>query len=547
MNEAPSSEWRWALWIAVVAVLIASVPYIAGYLVQTPDRIFVGAVYDWEDYYSHLAKIQLGLRGSWRYRILFTPELHAGVYIYPFYLALGHLSRVLDASPILVYHTARVVAGGLLLYVAYWFLADFIVNRPVRRVAYLLVCCSSGLGWLVLLCTRSFTLSGVTPVDFWFIEINTFFTVLMFPHTCLALIGHLLAFSGVVKVIRGCGGWRVYVITANAMVGLALIHPYSLLPLSLPLVMYQVIWWVRERRLYVRRVLGAAALALLPVSIAIYNYVAISRSPVLSAWQVQNLTLSPPPIHYLSGYGIVLVLAIWGGVRVLRQRVDTLLPLVLWPLTVASLLYAPLVFNVQRRMVEGVHVPLCALAAVGLIDGLLPAIGRWSLTARITRWGYSWCRLSRLIRAAVLGFSAVSNVYLVAGLTVATARGYSSLFVSQAEKKAIQWLGASTSPDEVVLSSYEMGGYIPASIGQRVFWGHWCETVDLLRKRAEAQAFYGTDELDRCGLLRQYGISYVMLGPRERTIGPVNPEAVHCLRQAYVEQGVAIYAVVAEE
>nr|NIV34848.1 hypothetical protein [Anaerolineae bacterium] len=91
MGRATWQEWARAVAVAVLTVALSSIPYAVGYLAQPPDRIFAGAVYDWEDYYSHLAKMQQGVQGAWRYRILFTPEDHSGIYINTFYIALGHL------------------------------------------------------------------------------------------------------------------------------------------------------------------------------------------------------------------------------------------------------------------------------------------------------------------------------------------------------------------------------------------------------------------------------------------------------------------------
>jgi len=43
--------------------------------------------------------------------------------------------------------------------------------------------------------------------------------------------------------------------------------------------------------------------------------------------------------------------------------------LVAW-VSIGPLIYAP--FKLQRRMVEGLHVPLCALATVGLLEHIVP-------------------------------------------------------------------------------------------------------------------------------------------------------------------------------
>lgn len=548
MGRATRREWAWAMVMAALAVALSSVPYAVGYLAQPSDQVFIGAVYDWEDYYSHLAKMQQGRRGAWQYRILFTPEDHPGIYINTFYIALGHVAGACGLSPVLIYHLARLLSAVVLLVAVYEFVAFFVSDQGTRRVAYLLACFSSGLGWLVLLITRSYTLGGVTPLDFWFIEMSTFFTVLTFPHTCLALAAHLLAFAWMVRLLGENGGWRIWLPATGASLALALIHPYSLLPLDGSLALYGLYYWVHNRGSAVRYSPWFLGFALVPVPVVFYSYRAISSNPIFRAWQAQNYTLSPPPLHYVLGYGLVLALATWGGVRVLREREDRAVALVIWPLAVVPLLYTPLIFHVQRRMIEGVHVPLCILAAVGLNRGLLPAVQR----SRPARWlagrGYPRPRLWWLLGRLALALTTPSTWYLLISLSLAAAGGYRPLYHTRCEVAAVLWLGEHTQPRDTVLSSYEMGGYIPARIGHRVFWGHWTESVHLPQKQAEAQAFYSDSEtVDRREFLARYGIAYVFYGPREREMGSFDLAATPYLEPAFQQGDVVIYRVMQVE
>lgn len=563
MGRITRQEWAWALTVAALTVVLSSIPCVVGYLSQTPERLFVGAVYDWEDHYSYLAKMQQGMQGEWEFRLLFTPEDHAGAPIYTFHIALGHLSRALGLSPLPVYHAARLVCGMLLLVTIYGFIAAFIPARgdrlPMssaemdsalfrRRVAYVLACFSSGLGWLVLLVSRSTTLGGITPVDFWFIEMSTFFTVLTFPHTCLAVAAHLAAFAWMVRCLLGVGGWRDWLAAGGAALVLAAVHPHSLLPLDLALVLYGLFRLIRKGRAAARPLMLLGGFVLLPVPLVFLQYYTITANPVFMAWQAQNLTLSPPPLHYVLGYGLVLLFAVWGAVQALRARDERLLPLLLWPLVVAPLLYAPIAFNLQRRMIDGLQVPLSVLATVGLVDGLLPAVRRSRLAGWLAQRGYDRMRLGRFVTLLALALTTPSTWYLLLSLTLGAAAGYRPLYYSQAEVEAIRWLGEHSMPQDTVLSSYEVGGIIPAWTGHRVFWGHWAETIHLSQKRAEAEAFYSADEaFDRAGFLHRYGVAYVFYGPREREMGGFDPAVAPYLEAVFRVGDVTIYRVIQQE
>ena len=548
MRGNPRRDWTWALMVAVTTVVLSSIPYLIGYLTQTSESVFVGAVYDCQDYYSHLAKMQQGMRGEWRYQILFTPEQHQGAFINLFYLALGRLSGALSLPPTAVYHLARPLCAISLLLVAYGFIAHFVPDRETRKFAYLLACFSSGLGWLILLATGSFTLRGITPVDFWLIEMYTFFTVVTFPHTCLAQAVHLLAFLWMVQMLRGEATWRAWLAAVGAEGVLAIIHPYSLLPLQASLGLYWLYLQLRRSGDAGQRLLWLIGFGALPLPLVAYSYQAISSDPVLSAWQTQSYTLSPPPIHYLLGYGLILLLALWGSLRILREKRESAVPLMLWPLIVAPLLYTPLLFNLQRRMIEGIHVPLSILAAVGLKQGFLPALQRLPLATWVARLGYPRHRLGWLVGRGTLALTTPSTWYLLISLSMAAAGGVGDLHYSKSEVTAVAWLGDHTSPEETVLSSYAIGGYIPAWTGHRVFWGHWAESIHLHEKQRQVEGFYSDAEtFERRTFLSRYGIEYVFHGPRERELGDFNPAAAPYLKLVFQAGEVMIYQVTAGE
>jgi len=145
----------------------------------------------------------------------------------------------------------------------------------------------------------------------------------------------------------------------------------------------------------------------------------------------------------------------------------------------------------------------------------------------------------------VLALTTPSTWYLLISLSLVAAGGYGPLYHSRFEEESVLWLGEHTQPQDTVLSSYEIGGYIPARIGHRVFWGHWAESVRLPQKRAEAQAFYSDSEtFDRREFLAHYGIAYVFHGPRERRMGSFDPSATPYLEPAFQQGDVMVYRVI---
>ena len=547
--ESRTGEWIIATGMALAVLIVTSVPYLVGWAASTPERVFVGFVIDVEDIHSYLAKMQLGYRGEWRYHILFTSEPHSGAYLYTFYIALGHLARLMHADLVLTYHAARLVSGLMFLITAYIFITFFLARTSERLLAFILVCWSSGLGWLALLFTGSYKVGGITPVDFWLIEMYGYFTVMLFPHTCIALTCLLLIFAFSLRFTEEAR-W-LYLLGAALATGiLSSIHAFMVLVVALTLIGYWAYQFVRGRVLW-PQLPGLCAIWLVALPIVAYQYLVIVRNPVFAGWQAQNLTVSPSPWHYVLGYGLVLGLALPGGWWALRQLQRWPL-LVIWLLVVVPLLYAPSVFPIQRRVIEGSGIALCLLAVPGLTRYVLPWVER------------IWQRVRELIGcqttvpmvhsspvpwlpALLIALTLPSTLLVITSASLAAAAGRPDIVVSRAELAAVEWLIEHSQPEDTILASYELSGFIAARSGRRVFMGHWAETVNLQQKRAAAVRFYSSaDDTERKELLRDYGIRYVVHGPRERAMGHFDPSRVSYLRPVFRSRDVTIYRVLKE-
>ncbi|MGQ9502299.1 MAG: hypothetical protein ACUVSF_10700 [Anaerolineae bacterium] len=544
--ESRAREWAVAMGMALAVLLITSLPYLVGWASSTPERVFTGFVLDVEDAYSHLAKMQLGYRGEWHYRILFTSEPHSGAYFHTFYIVLGHLARLIHADLVLIYHVARLVSGLIFLITAYIFATLFLTRTSERLLAFTLICWSSGLGWLALLLTGSYKVGSITPVDFWLIEMYGYFTVMLFPHTCIALACLLLVFAFSLRFAEEAR-WPYLLGAALATGILSSIHPFMILVVALTLVGYWAYQFARGNTSW-GHLVGLCVIWLVALPIVAYHYLAIIHNPVFAGWQAQNLTLSPAPWHYVLGYGLVLGLALPGGWWALRQPRRWSL-LVVWLLVVAPLLYAPSVFPIQRRVIEGSGIALCLLAVPGLTHYVLPWIECiWQRMRRLIGYGAPdrvACSLSvRWLHALLIALTLPSTLLVITSAGLAAAAGHPDMVVSSSELAAVEWLIEHSQPEDTVLASYELSGFIAARSGRRVFMGHWAETVNVQQKRVAAVRFYGSaDDIERQNLLRDYGIRYVVHGPRERAMGYFDPSRVSYLQLVFRSQDMAIYRV----
>ena len=328
-----ANELTMVVLVAVIVVAASCLPYLAGYLFTPPDRVFGGFVLDEIDSNTYLALMQQGARGQWTATLLYTPEDHPPIVLYVFYLALGHLAAWLGLPLILVYHAARVLCGFLLLVSLYLFGALFIQSRRGRRMAFLLAAVGSGIGWLVALAAASVAPGGVSPIDFWLMETYVFFTLLLFPHSALAM-ALLMGMLGSLAVgFAGGAGPRAWLAALVCGLLVALLNPYVLVASGAILAGYWLSLWLARRRFPWREAAVLVALGgLLAPAVALYA-LQFNAHPVWLSFLGQNIMPSPTMWYYVGGYGILFALALPGAWRVLRGRNERQTLLVAWPVT----------------------------------------------------------------------------------------------------------------------------------------------------------------------------------------------------------------------
>jgi hypothetical protein len=372
-------------------------------------------------------------------------------------------------------------------------------------------------------------------MDFWLLDGFTYLVVLVSPHFCAA-IGLLLAIF--VLLLRRPAGPSLAegALAVLASLVLGLIHPYTLLIADLVPALYWIVEGVRARRIVWRGLGVMIAMGVAQLPLLAYDLWVFRTRPIFAGWSAQNVTLSPPPRIYLLGYGVLLVLGILGALVWARRGGQRLVFPVVWIGLVAVLNHLP--WNLQRRFLEGVQVPLGLLAGVGLAEGLLPQGG-----------GKGQSRWRGSIQVAIVALAAVSNLYLTAGLTLAAATRSPALFWPVSLLDGVDWLGANASWDETVLAGFETGNLIPARIGQRVVLGHWMETVDYVAKREAVARFFAADTSDeeRLDLLSEWNVTWVFYGPAERSLGDFGPDTVPWLMPAWRTAEVVVYRVALEE
>jgi hypothetical protein len=535
-------EWRHVAIFAALVMLITMFPYVVGWLSQGDDWEFGGFLFGVDDGYSYLAKMRIGARGDWLFTLRYTSEPHDGALLFLPYILLGKLTALFFASDspdlptamAVTFHAARVVCGAVVILVSYRFVAVFLRNRGSRMLALVLITLGGGLGWLLSIVGLGDWLDSL-PVDFYVPEGYSFLILFGLPHMALSrsamLIGFMLLFRALL-VSEPPRLWLRY----TAMAGLCwiimgLCVPFYIAVVYLVLGCWGLAAWIRERRFPWVLFWRAASAGAVVLPLLLYTGLVFLTNDVLGRGSSQNRLPSPHVLHYVFGYIALAVPAAgalrWAWSKGVSERGLPYLLLATWIVIVPFAVYLPI--NVQRRLAEGVIVPLSILAVAGL-----------RLLARHRR---RW----RFMRHAVLALALPTALLLWLGGTFSALSPGRPLFHPRDELTVMDTLNRLAPENAVVLSMKETGNYLPARTDLLPYVGHGPETLDSSQKEAWAEQFFA-GELDAAARKKLlHDVDYVFFGELEQeeagTRAPAWAEDLRALAPFDLTGEVIIYEV----
>ncbi len=537
MLEKPKTsnpDWRWATGWSLAILTLSCLPYLIATLSAPAGWHFAGFLVNPLDGHSYMAKMQQGEAGHWLFHLTYTPEPHAGSFIFTFYLALGHIAALTGLPKILIFHLARLLASLGLLLMVYRFIARLTPHQTERHLAFILLIATAGLGWLG-------AIIGAFPIDLWVPEAFVSYSIYTNPHFPLAMLLMLIIFeqalpSGASQTDKF--PLKPIIISSLSALALALLLPFGLLLQWAILILFTGWCYLCKRRIPSKPRLPwnqlwlTLSVVVFSAPVIAYQYWVSTTNPILSGWGAQNVTPAPPLLDFWLGYGLVGLLAISGVVWLLwkdkPQPGDWLV--MIWAIGTIALIYVP--FDLQRRLITGLHIPLCILAAIGL--------NRW------LQYRHATAKTHRLLTIGVLllgtfGLLVVWGLPLI-GTTLQSPEESPTtalFFVREAEVPAFVWLKETVEPADVILASPRVGLFVPGQTGARAFYGHPFETIEATAKEAQIKAFFKGD-LDQLSP----AVDYIFYGPTEQALG--QPDVFSTYFVVYEANGVKIYQILGD-
>jgi hypothetical protein len=561
---------RHLLLLITAIVFTTWLPYIFGWWLTPPETRYLWLIYNPDDQNVHLMWARQAMEGKFFFHDLFTTEPHPGLFTNLFSLLLGWFCRLTGISLHFGYQVFRTLIAIVFLLIAHWLSGFLLSDKRSRLFALLLVGFSSGFGWVLVL---FWWLTGQRP-PFFFVDVSP---ELMMPeaNSFLSMTVAPLAALGVTLVIGSLGCLlastkvepkRSYrSLALSILIGMLVVnvHTYAAIPMLIAVFLWQLLQLIIGRRVNFRELASVSLFALPIVLLLGGQAILFSRDPAF-VQKAATPTLTPSPVILIGSYGFIALGAVLGlpaAWRKAKSGEKGWALLLAWTIAIIVSIHLPVSF--QRKMIEGLHVALCFLAALALEEwakrfGEKQKRGegreardeaggaksqRTSLKGQIVAQKQShisstcplslalcptWSILALIVLTAPsqIAFFALNGYWLVHNNLIYDIRfnpPYSRMlmppyYLSEGHLRLFEWLERNAHPDEAVLCHPMLGNYLPVLTGRKVFAGHWAETLNFVEKLRVAMAIwkglFPVEEARR--LFRQHRIRYALETDFER-------------------------------
>lgn len=525
-----------------ILLLTISLPYLWA-LAVTPDGYqYSGLLYNPDDQNVHLAWARQSVEGHLTLRDLFTSESldteNKPLFINLYTCALGFTSRITHLPLIWVSQLFRLLFAALALIWFYDLCSQLTNSVCTRYLALLFAAFSSGVGWLLPLLPGHIFMDRPDLASFPMMpEAYIFTSAFIFGLNIASLALMVLVYAQLLRAEER-QSWKHAAVAVCAAFLLANIHTYDAIPMLGVLALWLVMRLVQRKSSF--KALAVVSVMLGTVLPVLYQGW-VFKNDAQFRLKAVTYTPAPPVTDVALSYGIIFLLAILGAVILWRRRHEMRRSFLLlgWVgITVAAiylprLLHHPLSF--ERKMIEGMHWPLCLLAAIGL----------------------GWC-LERVkiqpvriaITAAVVIISCVSSFQFI-GWCIQNAQDNNRsranvlmppLYLSSGDVAAMNYLKDHADSQKSLLCLTFIGNYVPGQTGMVVYLGHWAETINYPDKLSQTVRFFRHEMSPQTARawLKENHIGYVLQGSYERQIGTSLPLP---LKPIFSEEGSVVYAV----
>ena len=522
--------------VSIILIVITSLPILYGYLIAGNlyyNGLHIFSPLDGSVYYSYIQQIK---EGKILLDDLFTNEAGGLKLFNILWLIVGLIARILQLSPALAYQLSRIILIPVFLVSFYKFVSYILENVSFcrKKLCLLYSIFATGVGGLSILLFGNRFFNN-NPIDLQVPESSSFLTLFYSPHFIASLTMIILIFYFFLRAIEKnkliFGVWSGF---------LALIlfnfHPFFVPMIYSVLLVYLVVLFIWQKRLELKKIGIYLLLVLISIPSVGYYFYLLIINPALRDKAAQNVCLTPAGAVFFVSYGFGLLLALIACLYLLDNKkllnFKNLLLLVWFWLGIV-LIYGP--FNFQRRLTEGLQIPLTILAFIGLmvVYDYLKAKSRLVLDLKYV-----------FIPIFIVLFCFSNFMVYIWDFKYLNLKP-PVIFINSQVKQALEWYKAQTDLSQTLLSARLVGNYTPGLVGRRVFWGHDVETVNFQTKKSQVEWFFRDNSEDflKEEFLKSQMISFIFYSSEEKNMGTFDPAKKDYLQQIYKNNEAAVYEV----
>lgn len=548
IKSISKNEWRFVAVMALVMIVLVGLPYFYAFLRTPAGTIYNGlnslTSGDNPIYYSW---IEQNSRGEIFMKDPFTNEPQAVGLFNIFWFSVGLLSRIFNLSPIFAFHLSRLLLAPIFIFVAYVFISLFFPEATWRKTALIFLLFTSGIGAYFIAPLSFFDLSDKvgfwSPTDLWVPESITFLSLYKTPHFIASLIFMILIF--LLMILSFSRKRLSYSIFAGF---LALIyfnfHPYYIVTIFGSLGLYLLVLIFKEKKILYPQVGYYLLFIVLSSPSIFYHFWLLQNSPIMSWRNFQNVTLSPPFIFILIGYGFLWLLA-GGGVFFLikyKKFNNYFLFLIVWLLFSIFLVIFPNQY--QSRYTQGLHFSLVIFSIIGYY-GLREMILK---KINLEKHGL-WFDNRPLLAVLFILLLAISNIFNLFRdfyyFTFQPPPVKDYFYLPKEVVAAMKYLRQLPAGQTILAHPFD-SFFIPGFSGQTVYAAHGIETINYEAKLPYLFWFFSSDKQaqKKYQFLINENIDYVFFRNQEKNLGLFNPDSKDYLKLVYQNLTVSVYQVI---
>ncbi len=507
---------KWKIFTLISWIFFITFPLILGQLNSDSEYLFGGLFFNPIDGYSYFAKMQQGYAGELAFQLPYASQANNEILIFTFYILIGHLSRILGLSIPIVYHIFRVAIA-----VSFFFslgpLLDkyFPKDNAFYKGAFLSILFGGGLGWL-------YFLSGDLPVDFWVSEAFVFLSAFSNPHfmltfLCLSLLLNLLLTDNY-GFKHLFGYFSLGLILVN-------ISPFAAIIFGFVMI---IDFFINNKEKLSNKVRSNLSFGLPVVSIGMYQYFTIKSDPILSIWNLQNVTTTPTITNLIFGLSPLLIGSVILFLLIYSKKIVIPKPVILlicWIIFSIAMGYFP--FNLQRRFLVGIYLPLSVVF--------------WYLLSTYT--SNKGKPINKLLPISILVISVISNLIVFAGSSNALINQDPLFFIKSEVNQAVDWMDTNIDQKSVILANEKIGLEIPALGNYRVVYGHPFESLNAEKTQQMIEKFWENQLSNDSAInfLKENNVDYIFCELAES--GHECPEVTKTYETVYKRGNIVIFQV----